>query len=183
MSLGYLNDHGDWHMNEEEIDDRGWNNQFLTFDLLTRRWQNPKTTGAVPCPRAAHSMCLLGNRAYLFGGRSSPRRLNDLYFLDLNALQWTQLQLSGDIPWWVGIILDLLVIMGDFDCRNKAGYSQDEDKNWKLKIKGKSIKLGMSMTKKCLYFFKGWLFCFSSIHCTRGNGAVKALILKFSVKW
>ena len=80
-------------------DHRGWNNQFLVYDFDLGYWQNPSTSGSVPCPRAAHAMSVVGHRAFLFGGRSEPRRLNDLYHLDLRSLQWTAIPPEGEVPW------------------------------------------------------------------------------------
>ena len=45
--------------------------------------------GVAPSPRAAHSVCVVGNLAYVFGGRHMDTRLNDLHCLDMDKMEWT----------------------------------------------------------------------------------------------
>ncbi|XP_071441235.1 kelch domain-containing protein 2-like [Hetaerina americana] len=83
---------------------RGWNNQLVSLDVRCCRelhskgqekellWEWPKTSGATPCPRAAHAADLSGFRLYLFGGRFKSNRMNDLHCLDLKTMHW-----SGDL--------------------------------------------------------------------------------------
>lgn len=77
---------------------KGWNNQLLSFNTQTRSWSNPKCSGCVPSPRAAHGVACVGVDVYLFGGRHEDRRLNDLYSLNLPRLQWTEIKVMGDVP-------------------------------------------------------------------------------------
>ncbi|XP_014777399.1 kelch domain-containing protein 2 isoform X1 [Octopus bimaculoides] len=77
---------------------RGWNNQLLIFDCDRHCWSNPKCTGEVPSPRAAHASTRIGNKTYVFGGRHLSNRMNDLYCLDLDTLHWTKPQITGHVP-------------------------------------------------------------------------------------
>ena len=60
----------------------------LCFDPFARTWTFVPTRGNLPTPRAAHSMVLLGDDAYVFGGRDCHGRNNDLYRLNLVSLAW-----------------------------------------------------------------------------------------------
>lgn len=75
----------------------GWNNQLIQFDPQQNSWTWPSYSGKCPCARAAHSGALMGDKYYVFGGRDSHQRLNDLYMLDMKTLQWTQLAAFVDV--------------------------------------------------------------------------------------
>lgn len=68
---------------------RGWSNQLVVYNTSTNKWEWPVCSGKAPSPRAAHSVCVIGSTAYVFGGRHLDTRLNDLYCLDLLSLQWS----------------------------------------------------------------------------------------------
>lgn len=76
----------------------GWNNQLVQFNPEQNSWNWPSYSGRCPSARAAHSGALLGDKYYVFGGRDMRQRLNDLYVLDLQTFQWTQIAASLDIP-------------------------------------------------------------------------------------
>lgn len=69
----------------------GWNNQLVEYNPLDKTWRWPTYAGKCPSARAAHSGALLGNKYYIFGGRDSYERLNDLYSLDMDKLEWTHI--------------------------------------------------------------------------------------------
>ncbi|XP_046383157.1 kelch domain-containing protein 2-like isoform X2 [Ischnura elegans] len=83
---------------------RGWNNQLVSIDVRNCReflskgrekellWEWPKTSGAMPSPRAAHAADICGSKLYLFGGRLKYNRMNDLHCLDMETMHW-----SGDL--------------------------------------------------------------------------------------
>ena len=56
------------------------------------------TFGRRPCPRAAFGYSQSGKSAFLFGGRCSPGRTNDLFHFDLLSYTWTEIKTSGAIP-------------------------------------------------------------------------------------
>ncbi|KAF6211887.1 hypothetical protein GE061_012404 [Apolygus lucorum] len=68
----------------------GWNNNFFGYDPSTNSWFKPNTKGVTPDPRAAHSACLVNNRAFMFGGRLGETRTNDLYFINMDTLTWSR---------------------------------------------------------------------------------------------
>uniref|UniRef100_A0A4W3HVW1 Host cell factor 1 n=1 Tax=Callorhinchus milii TaxID=7868 RepID=A0A4W3HVW1_CALMI len=68
------------------------------YELQASRWEwkklkpKPPKNGPPPCPRLGHTLCLVGNKCYLFGGLANdsedpknniPRYLNDLYTIEL----------------------------------------------------------------------------------------------------
>lgn len=69
----------------------GWNNQLVEYNPIDNTWRWPTYVGKCPSARAAHSGALLGNKFYIFGGRDSHERLNDLYSLDMDKLVWTHI--------------------------------------------------------------------------------------------
>ena len=68
---------------------RGWSNQLVVYNTSTNKWEWPVCSGKAPSPRFAHSVCVVGSTAYVFGGSLLYTRLNDLYCLDLLSLQWS----------------------------------------------------------------------------------------------
>ncbi|XP_059159649.1 kelch domain-containing protein 2-like isoform X1 [Physella acuta] len=83
----------------EVMNDRGWNNQVLYFDIEGRRWVRVSCKGSKPRARAAQSTVLVGKTVYLFGGRHQALRLNDLYCLDMESLTWSgSISCSGPVP-------------------------------------------------------------------------------------
>ncbi|XP_062914475.1 host cell factor 2-like isoform X2 [Mobula hypostoma] len=70
------------------------------YELQASRWEwkklkpKPPKNGPQPCPRLGHTLCLVGNKCYLFGGLANdsedpknniPRYLNDLYTVELKS--------------------------------------------------------------------------------------------------
>ncbi|XP_051886132.1 host cell factor 1-like isoform X2 [Pristis pectinata] len=70
------------------------------YELQASRWEwkklkpKPPKNGPQPCPRLGHTLCLVGNKCYLFGGLANdsedpknniPRYLNDLYTVELKT--------------------------------------------------------------------------------------------------
>ena len=54
---------------------------------------------STPPPRGSHTAALLGSRIYVFGGEDPLRKpLNDLWFLDLESVTWSQPQPEGTPP-------------------------------------------------------------------------------------
>lgn len=74
----------------------GWNNQLVEYNPLDNTWRWPSYSGRCPSARAAHSGALMGDKYYLFGGRDSSERLNDLYTLDMNSFEWNQIAVVCD---------------------------------------------------------------------------------------
>ncbi|XP_013400168.1 kelch domain-containing protein 2-like [Lingula anatina] len=123
---GYLKEHGIWIPDESSSSYRGWNNQLLDFDLKTRMWSNPKCSGPVPSPRAAHAATRVGNKVYLFGGRHCSQRLNDLHCLNLDTMTWSgSLHTGGSIP--VGRSWHTFSAVSSTEIFLYGGFTQDND--------------------------------------------------------
>lgn len=82
----------------------GWNNQLFALDmsrLVSDRivtWSIPATSGTTPLPRAAHTMNVMGDKAYMFGGRTQLHRVNDVFQLDLETMTWSEIIVEGAVP-------------------------------------------------------------------------------------
>lgn len=74
----------------------GWNNQLVEYNPSDNTWRWPSYSGKCPSARAAHSGALMGDKYFLFGGRDSRERLNDLYTLDMNTFEWSQITIVSD---------------------------------------------------------------------------------------
>lgn len=70
---------------------RGWNNHIHLLDLETHSWTQPITKGNAPSPRAAHACATIANRGFVFGGRYQDHRLNDLYCINLDSWEWSEM--------------------------------------------------------------------------------------------
>ena len=99
----------------------GWNNHLFTLDTSILRWDQPKTTGETPSPRAAFSTSQIGDMCFLFGGRFQVQRRNDLFVLDSKSFNWTKLEPFGIPPcgrsWHImeNVSDNHLFIYGGFD--------------------------------------------------------------------
>ena len=67
----------------------GWSNQLVVYNSLSNRWEWPKYSGQAPSPRAGHSVSVVGNKAYVFGGEGDTGWMNDLHCLDLVSMRWS----------------------------------------------------------------------------------------------
>lgn len=73
-----------------------WNNQLVRFNPNRGEWDFVETSGQIPSPRAAAAGCSTneGGTVFVFGGRSGPRRLFDLYTLDMGSLIWSSISMT-----------------------------------------------------------------------------------------
>lgn len=77
---------------------RGWNNHIHILNLETSTWSQPVTKGNAPTPRAAHACAAIGNRGYVFGGRYMDHRLNDLYCINMDSWEWSEMSVPQQGP-------------------------------------------------------------------------------------
>ena len=64
-------------------------------------WRQVETTGRAPSPRDGHCTVYdeVRNRLIVFGGRGAEKkRLNDVYYLDLEKLSWHMVSCEGQAP-------------------------------------------------------------------------------------
>ena len=91
----YLNDYGHFY--------KGWNNQLLQFNFVTKEWTNMKCLGEVPSPRGTHVATTIGNTVLLFEEKYHyfvEDFADDLYQLDMCMFTWTQIQTGHRIQNW-----------------------------------------------------------------------------------
>ncbi|KAH7820869.1 putative Galactose oxidase, central domain [Monocercomonoides exilis] len=68
-------------------------NDLYMFDTVSLKWLAlPSRSEEVPCPRAGHSMTLVGSSIYVFGGFGDDQHLNDLWELNPLTLCWTKIE-------------------------------------------------------------------------------------------
>ncbi|KAJ6232131.1 faciogenital dysplasia protein [Anaeramoeba flamelloides] len=63
-------------------------NDLYTLDLDTWTWTLLNVKGKKPIARSNHTLNLIDDRFYLFGGENNDKIFGDLYFLDLKNLIW-----------------------------------------------------------------------------------------------
>ena len=91
ISDQFLHDHGEF--------EGPYTNQLLQFSTVSEAWTNPQYYGTVPKPRCEHSTTVVGDNAYLFGGKSRLSFAFDaLYQLNMCSFSWTQIQSSHTRP-------------------------------------------------------------------------------------
>ncbi|KRZ37152.1 Kelch domain-containing protein 3, partial [Trichinella pseudospiralis] len=84
-----------------------FSNDVFILDLDTFIWRKPNVTGTPPIWRDFHTATVIGDRMYVFGGRSdeaAPYHSNveryptDLFYLDLSTFTWHEVQTTGERP-------------------------------------------------------------------------------------
>jgi len=86
----------DW----EEDSKGGWHNALVCYSPRKNKWSWPKVKGVPPSPRAGAAAAVVGCRAFVFGGRCRRGRLNDLYCLHMNSMEWRQVEAcTWPDPW------------------------------------------------------------------------------------
>ncbi|KAJ6228967.1 rab9 effector protein [Anaeramoeba flamelloides] len=76
------------------------NNSLDCLDLKTWEWNVLKPLkGKEPSPRYSHSLSLIGNKIYIFGGNSELEKLGDFHIYDIDKNEWdNDPQYYGKIP-------------------------------------------------------------------------------------
>jgi len=63
-------------------------NDTWSFDISTRKWTELQCTGSIPSPRGCHTVVLVDDVMYVFGGSSRDQGIideDDLYALHLSS--------------------------------------------------------------------------------------------------
>eukprot|EP00164_Ancoracysta_twista_P001475 GFYU01001925.1.p1 GENE.GFYU01001925.1~~GFYU01001925.1.p1 ORF type:complete len:604 (-),score=184.61 GFYU01001925.1:301-2112(-) len=73
---------------------------YFLLDAERNNWSIPETSGAPPGDRAGHAAVLTEDNCLLiFGGSAGPQALlNDLFVLDMDALEWWAPETQGELP-------------------------------------------------------------------------------------
>ena len=78
----------------------GWHNALTCYCPKSNSWHWPKTKGRPPSPRAAAASAVVGDSAFVFGGRGRRGRMDDLHYLHMSSLTWTEVaSCSWPDPW------------------------------------------------------------------------------------
>ena len=83
--------------------------QLKKFNVQTKKLENVETTGLKPHWRRCHGSEIIKNDLYIFAGVyrniisdggdfGNENPLNDLFKINLDTLEWTKIDTSGDIP-------------------------------------------------------------------------------------
>lgn len=75
--------------NEDEKELYCLNNEVIAFNLEKAIWEKFTTEGDIPCPRSGQAAVLVGNELFMFGGRSTKRRMNDMHKLNMLTRKWS----------------------------------------------------------------------------------------------
>ena len=92
----------DFQWEEENVRSSGggWHNALTCYQPRENSWQWPRTRGRPPPPRAGAAAAVVGDTAFVFGGRSRRGRMDDLHCLHLPSLTWTEVAgCSWPDPW------------------------------------------------------------------------------------
>ena len=76
-------------------DGRGRSNDSYYLETQTLRWNHPGENESTPSGRQRHSACVIrNNQMLIFGGFDGNKWLNDIYILDVGALEMQELETS-----------------------------------------------------------------------------------------
>ncbi len=76
-------------------DGRGRSNDSYFLETQTLRWNHPSENETTPSGRQRHSACVIkNNQLLIFGGFDGNKWLNDMYILDVGALEMQELEIS-----------------------------------------------------------------------------------------
>ncbi|XP_019051619.1 PREDICTED: tip elongation aberrant protein 1 isoform X2 [Nelumbo nucifera] len=85
--------------------DKRFISDLTVYDTDNKLWFQPECTGngsdeqvVGPSPRAFHVAVAIDCHMFIFGGRSSGKRLGDFWVLDTVSLEWMEWSVSGSLP-------------------------------------------------------------------------------------
>ena len=72
----------------------------MCFDPHSEEWRNPQTSGTIPDPRESPVATIIGDKAFVYGGKSPniSKMFDDLYQLDMISLTWMEIQTTHAQP-------------------------------------------------------------------------------------
>lgn len=159
-----------------EEDNQRFSQEVFMFDFLTKKWKEIKTEGIPPSHRDFHAACMLGDRMYVFGGRSDERGQfhsssdfydNAIHILDMKELKWTKPVVKNAPPGRRSNTLwsyqGLVYMFGGFESKNNRHFSDlhcynPENNTWnQLKAAGQSP---VARRRQCTVMVGSKLFLF-----------------------
>lgn len=90
-----------------EEENQRFSQEAYAFDFTTRKWTELKCEGTKPQHRDFHASTVLGDKMYVFGGRSDERGQwhssmdfydNQIHVLDLKELKWSAPKVTNSPP-------------------------------------------------------------------------------------
>ncbi|KAL0387338.1 UNVERIFIED_CONTAM: Kelch domain-containing protein 3 [Sesamum radiatum] len=76
-------------------------NDLHVLDLVSQEWMRPECSGNPPSARESHTANVVGDeKLVVFGGsgEGDANYLNDLHILDLENMEWSSPEVSGNVP-------------------------------------------------------------------------------------
>ncbi|XP_071963055.1 kelch domain-containing protein 3-like isoform X2 [Antedon mediterranea] len=77
-------------------------NELYCFQTSTFKWCLPKPSGDIPPARDGHSVCLIKNKMYVFGGYEDESQCfsNSVHKLNIDKMRWKKLECKGRPAHW-----------------------------------------------------------------------------------
>ena len=95
---GYLHENGYFTVKGFTRYGSGCNNQLLCYDPCIQTWKNPRCLGDVPSPRRDHSMAIIKDKVWSYGGVKSRYYLDTWHELNMKSMTWTQISVCTPKP-------------------------------------------------------------------------------------
>ncbi|KAJ3434292.1 kelch domain-containing protein [Anaeramoeba flamelloides] len=73
-------------------------NEIYRLDILQEKWDRIKVLGEKPTERSGHTISIVGDILYLFGGKNDKRMLGDIHSFQLRTNKWNLIKAKGDYP-------------------------------------------------------------------------------------
>ncbi|XP_071799387.1 kelch domain-containing protein 3-like [Asterias amurensis] len=111
-------------------------NKLQVFNIQTKVWNAPATTGDVPIGRRSHSAVMYGGFMYMFGGYNdlTKTHFNDLYKLDLVNYEWSKVKTYGQTPrkrrrQCCIVVGDQVIMFGGTSPKDRVVHGGSDDEN------------------------------------------------------
>ncbi|KAJ1672854.1 hypothetical protein EV182_006362, partial [Spiromyces aspiralis] len=69
-----------------------------TTPVPSMYWHHPKMLGSVPKRVRSHTLNVIGDKAYVFGGWDNRTCYSEVYILDIDTMYWSVAPTTGDTP-------------------------------------------------------------------------------------
>ncbi|XP_033106357.1 kelch domain-containing protein 3-like isoform X2 [Anneissia japonica] len=116
-------------------------NELFCFQTASLKWCLPKPTGDIPPARDGHSVCLVKNKMYIFGGYEDLSQCfsNSIHRLNIDKMKWKRLTCRGNAAYWRDFhsavaIGQYMFIFGGRSDKNGQWFSDNEFYSNKLEV-------------------------------------------------
>lgn len=173
-----------------EEENQRFSQECYSFDFITRKWRELKTSGSPPQYRDFHAAAIIFDRMYVFGGRCDERGQyhssadyydDTLRYLDLKTGVWKEPAATGDKPagrrsntMWA--YQGMLYMFGGYDSKNDKHYDDltrfnPKTGEWKL-LKFPGLAVPSARRRQCSVMIDSKMFLFGGTmpHQTKKNG-------------